>query len=176
VDNLTAALKLSSASSYSIVKYHLHLASKLEILFLSKGNSTNPGPVMRLHGRMVTLAASIMSALAFLLIASPASPDSSKILDLRDQMERKETHCSHTAFLPHFTCSWIAHRGYMVRECSSETADAREGKPSDHLTIFTYDDTGKAYEPLGICKDSKTLEAPAVVIEGNDWQNNYRKN
>jgi hypothetical protein len=105
---------------------------------------------------MVMSAAWIMSALALWLTASPAVPNSSRTVDRRDKIERKETPYSDAARLPaHFTCSWTVHRGYMVCE---------------------YEDTGKAYKHLGIGKDSKTLEGPATIIEGNDWQYNYRKN
>jgi hypothetical protein len=64
----------------------------------------------------------------------------------------------------------------MVRECLSEKADTRGGKPSDGVGILMSNDTGKPYEHSGICKDLKTLEEPTVVVEGNDWQYNYRKN
>lgn len=56
----------------------------------------------------------------------------------------------------------------------SEKADAAKGKPSDHLTIFTYNDASKAYKHLGISKDYKTLEEPTVVIEGNVWHYDYQ--
>jgi hypothetical protein len=101
-------------------------------------------------------AASIMSALALWLMASPAAPNSSKTLDACDKIERKESLYSQAASVPaHFTCSWTANRGYMACE---------------------YNDTSKAYEHLGIRKDSKTLQEPSVIIEGNSWQYNYRKN
>jgi hypothetical protein len=177
VDNLTAALQLSSASFFSIVKYHLHLASELGILFLIAGVSTSPGPVMPLRGRTVMSAASIMSALAILLIASPALPNSLKAVSPRYKIDPAETSCSHAASVSaHSSCSWIAHGGYMVRDCSSEKADARGGKPSEGLAILMSNDAGKPCEHSGICKDLKTPEARAVVVEGNDWQYNYRKN
>lgn len=122
-------------------------------------------------------AASIVSALALLLIASPASPDSSKMLGPHSKIERKETACSHATSVPaHLTCSWIAHRGYIVCKHWSDKAGEREANPPDQLAILTSNDTGKGFDRPGICKDSKTLGNPAVVIEGNDWHYNYRKN
>jgi len=55
----------------------------------------------------------------------------------------------------------------------SEKTDTAEGKPSDHLTIFTYNDAAKTYKHFGISKDYKTLEGPTVIIEGNVWRYNY---
>jgi hypothetical protein len=142
---------------------------------------------MRLHGRARMLAGSMVSVLVFALMASAAGPDSSTSPDPRDKMniwegrwkmqiERKETAYSHAATIPeHFTCSWTADRGYMVCEYLSEKTDAAEGKPSDHLTIFTYNDAGKTYKHLGISKDHTTLEEPTVTIEGNVWHYNYQR-
>jgi hypothetical protein len=111
---------------------------------------------MRSHGRMGMWASSIVSALALGLMASPAGPNASKTLDVRDQIERKETSSGRAATVSaNFTCSWIADRGYMVCE---------------------HNDTGKAYKQFGISKDYKPLEGPATIVEGNAWQDNYRKN
>jgi hypothetical protein len=141
---------------------------------------------MKWHGRASMLAGSIATVLALGLMAGAATPDSTKTPDPLDklniwegrwksQVERKETPYSHAASMPaHFTCSWTADRGYMVCEYLSEKTDAAEGKPSDHLTIFTYNDAGKAYKHLGISKDYKTLEEPTVVIEGNVWHYDYQ--
>jgi hypothetical protein len=100
-------------------------------------------------------AASLMSALALWLMASPAAPNSSTTLDPCDKIQRKETLYSPASVQAHFTCSWTANRGYMVCE---------------------YNDTDKAHKHPGVGKDSKTLEEPSVIIEGNAWQYNYRKN
>jgi len=141
---------------------------------------------MRLHGRTKMLAGSLASVLALGLMASAATPDSPKTTDPRDklniweghwktQVERKETVYGHASSVPaHFTCSWTADRGFMVCEYLSEKIDVDEGKPFDHLTIFTYNDAGKAYKHLGISKDYKTLEEPDVIIEGNVWHYNYQ--
>ena len=111
---------------------------------------------MRSHGRMGIWASLIVSALALWLMASAAAPNVSKRLEPRDQIEHKETSYSPAASVPaHFTCTWIADRGYMVCE---------------------HNDTGKAYKHFGINKDYKSLREPATIIEGNDWQYNYRKN
>ncbi len=140
---------------------------------------------MRLHAHKRILAVSIVCVLALPLIASAATSDSSKTTDPRDQMniwegrwkeqvETKETPYSHAASAPsHITCSWTADRGYMVCEYLSEKLDPAEGRPSDHLTIFTYDDKGKAYKHLGISKDYKTLEE-ATTIEENLWHYTYQ--
>ena len=132
------------------------------------------------------LIGSIVSLSVLGLMASAATTESIKGLDPRDQLniweghwktqvERKETRYSHASSVPaHFTCSWTADRGYMVCEYLSEKIDAAEGKPFDHLTIFTYNDTGKTYKHLGISKDYKTLEEPTVIIEGNRWHYNYQ--
>ncbi len=142
---------------------------------------------MRLHGCATILMGSIMSVLAFGLMASPVTPDPAGTTDPRDKMniwegrwkevvERKETPYGHAASVPsHITCAWTADRGYMVCEYLSEKVDAEEGsKPADHLTIFTYDDKSKAYKHLGISKDYKTLEEPNVIIEGNLWHYTYQ--
>jgi len=138
-----------------------------------------------LNGPIRSLAASILLVLALVLMASAATSDSSKTTDPRDKMniwegrwkeqvETKETPYSHAASVPsHITCSWTADRGYMVCEYLSEKTDPAEGRPSDHLTIFTYDDKGKAYKHLGISKDYKTLEE-ATTIEGNLWHYTYQ--
>jgi hypothetical protein len=141
---------------------------------------------MRLHRRITMLAAWIVSMLALGLMANAAAPTPTGSTDPRDKMniwegrwkevvERKETPYGHAAIIPtHITCSWSADRGYMVCEYLSEKTDADEGKVSDHLTIFTYDDQSKAYKHLGISKDYKTLEEPNVIIEGNRWHYTYQ--
>jgi hypothetical protein len=144
---------------------------------------------MRLQGIGIgikTLSGSIVAVLALGLMATAATPDASKADDPRDklniwagrwqeQVETKETPYSHAASVPsHITCSWTADRGYMVCEYLSEKIDPAEGRPSDHLTIFTYDDQGKTYKHLGISKNYKTLEEPKVVIEGNLWHYTYQ--
>jgi|SRR5579863_4037708 len=142
---------------------------------------------MRSHRRtkIKMLVGSIVSVLALGLLAWAASPAASDISDPRDKMniwegrwneivQRKETPYGHAASVPsHVTCSWSADRGFMVCEYLSEKADPGEGKPSDHLTIFTYNDKDKTYKHLGISKDYKTLEEPDVIIEGNHWHYNY---
>lgn len=140
---------------------------------------------MRLRGCTRVLAGSIVSVLAIGLMAGAATSDPPKTTDPRDKMniwegrwkeqvETKETPYSHAASVPsHITCSWTADRGYMVCEYLSEKIDPQEGRPSDHLTIFMYDDKGKAYKHLGISKDYKTLEE-ATTIEGNRWHYNYQ--
>jgi hypothetical protein len=150
---------------------------------MSKGSSTFSGFS---HKRYIgMLASSILSVLALALMVSAATSDPPKSTDPRDklniwegrwkeQVETKETPYSHAASVPsHITCSWTADRGYMVCEYLSEKADPAEGRPSDHLTIFTYDDKGKAYKHLGISKDYKTLEE-ATTIEGNFWHYTYQ--
>jgi hypothetical protein len=141
---------------------------------------------MRLHGHVRMLTGSIVSLLALGLMASAATPDASKTPDPRDKMniwegrwqeivEHKETPYGHAATVPsHITCAWTADRGYMVCEYLSEKTDPGEGKPSNHLSIFTYNDAGKNYKHLGISKDYKTLEEPTVIIEGNVWHYNYQ--
>jgi len=141
---------------------------------------------MQSQGRTRMLVGSIVAVLALGLAVNAATPDSTKTpnplekLNIwegrwRSQVERKETPYSHAASMPaHFTCSWTADRGYMVCEYLSEKTDAAEGKPSDHLTIFTYNDASKAYKHLGISKDYKTLEEPTVIIEGNVWHYDYQ--
>jgi hypothetical protein len=56
----------------------------------------------------------------------------------------------------------------MVCEYLSE-----EAHPSDHLTIFTYNDKDKTYKHLGISKDYQTLEEVAA-IQGNIWSYLYK--
>jgi len=141
---------------------------------------------MRVHGRTRMVAGSIVSVLALGLMAGAVTSDSSKTTDPRDklniwegrwkeQVETKETPYSHAASVPsHITCSWTADRGYMVCEYLSEKIDPAEGKPSNHLSIFTYNDAGKNYKHLGISKDYKTLEEPTVVIKGNLWHYTYQ--
>ena len=150
---------------------------------MSKASGTFIGFSLNGHKRMLT--GSIAAILALALVASAATPDPPKTIDPRDklniwegrwkeQVETKETPYSHAASVPsHITCSWTADRGYMVCEYLSEKVDPAEGRPSDHLTIFTYDDKGKAYKHLGISKDYKTLEE-ATTIEGNLWHYTYQ--
>jgi len=124
--------------------------------------------------------------LALGLVANAAPPTHTGSPDPRDKMniwvgrwkevvERKETPYGHAATIPfRVTCSWSADRGFMVCEYISENTDADEGKVSDHLTIFTYDDKSETYKHLGISKDHKTLEEPNVIIEGNRWHYTYQ--
>ena len=139
---------------------------------------------MRFHGCTRTLASSIVSVLALGLMACAATSEPPKTSDPRDriniweghwkvQVQRKETPYSHAAMEPFdAVCSWSADRGYMVCEYLSEKKVPGEGKPSDHLSIFTFDDTGKTYKHLGISKNYKTLEEVAT-IDGNVWHYNY---
>jgi hypothetical protein len=139
---------------------------------------------MRMRGRKM-LAGTIVSVLALGLMASAAATSEvSKTPDPHDriniweghwkvQAQRKETPYSHAGSAPFdAVCSWTADRGYMVCEYLSEKTVAGEGKPADHLSIFTYDETGKTYKHLGISKNYKTLEEVAT-IEGNVWHYNY---
>lgn len=91
----------------------------------------------------------------------------------KEVVETKETPYSHAHSLPtHLTCAWTADRGYMVCEYLSEKANPDGSRPSDHLSIFTYDEKSKTYKHLGISKDYKTLEETAT-IDGNRWHYNY---
>lgn len=140
---------------------------------------------MRLHGLSVTLALLISLVTVFGWLAAAVTPPASDGSDPRDRLniwegrwkevvETKETPYSHAASVPsHLTCAWTADRGYMVCEYLSEKVTPGEGKPSDHLSIFTYNDANKVYKHLGISKDYKTLEEPTVVIEGNLWHYTY---
>jgi hypothetical protein len=107
---------------------------------------------MRMRGRKM-LAGSIVSVLALGLMASAAATSEvSKTPDPHDriniweghwkvQAQRKETPYSHAGSAPFdAVCSWTADRGYMVCEYLSEKTVAGEGKPADHLSIFTYDE------------------------------------
>lgn len=92
----------------------------------------------------------------------------------KETVDTKETPYSHAHSVPaHLTCSWSADHGFMVCEFLSETVDPNEGRPSDHLSIFTYDEKGNTYKHLGISKDYKTLEETAT-IDGNLWHYNYQ--
>jgi hypothetical protein len=134
---------------------------------------------MRLRGHTRMLAGSILAALT-LGLASAAISNPPQTTDPRDriniweghwkiQVQRKETPYSHANSVPFdVVCSWTADRGYMVCEYLSDGIDPQEGKVADHLTIFTYNDTDKAYKHLGISKNFKTLEEP-TTIEGNVW-------
>jgi hypothetical protein len=105
---------------------------------------------MRLHGLSRTLALSISLVMVFGGMAAAAIPAASDTSDPRDRMniwegrwkevvETKETPYSHAASVPsHLTCAWTADRGYMVCEYLSEKVAPGQGKPSDHLSIFTY--------------------------------------
>lgn len=128
---------------------------------------------------------SIAAILLFSLMASAAGPPPSNPSDPSDRIniwegrwnevvETKETPYSHAHSTPsHLTCSWTADHGYMVCEYLSEKIDPNEGRPFDHLSIFTYDEKGKAYKHLGISKDYKTLEETAS-IDGNLWHYDYQ--
>lgn len=135
---------------------------------------------MRSSGRTSMMVGSIVSVLALGLMASAATSDPSKTPDPRDriniweghwkvEVQRKETPYSHAAMVQFDVgCSWTSHRGYMVCEYLSDRIDPQEGKVADHLTIFTYNETDKAYKHLGVSKNFKTLEEP-TTIEGNVW-------
>lgn len=139
---------------------------------------------MSLHGRSKMLIGSIMLVMALGLMRSAATAASADTADPHDRMniwegrwnevvETKETPFSHARSVPsHLTCAWTADKGYMVCEYLSEKVDPSEGRPSDHLSIFTYDEKGKTYKHLGISKDYKTLEETAS-IDGNLWHYNY---
>ena len=125
----------------------------------------------------------IFATLALALLAGAAAP-LSKASDPDDRIniwegrwkevvETKETPYSHAHSVPtHLTCGWSADRGFMVCEYLGEKIDPDKGRPSDHLSIFTYDDKSKTYKHLGISKDYKTLEETAT-IDGNLWHYNY---
>jgi hypothetical protein len=91
------------------------------------------------------------------LTAGAATPAASGTPDPRDRnniweghskekeaVQTKLTPYRHAASAPsRGTCAWTADRGYVVCQYlseNSEEVDAREGKPSDHLTIFAYND------------------------------------
>jgi|SRR5215471_10433289 len=130
------------------------------------------------------LSGSTASVLALALMASAATVEPSRTSDPRDriniwqghwkiQTERKETPYSHAASVSfNVDCSWMPNRGYMVCDYLSGSIDPAEGKPANHLTIFTYNDKDKAYKHLGISKDYKTLEE-VTTIEGSLWRYTY---
>ncbi len=135
---------------------------------------------MRLSVRRKMLVGSIASVLALGLMASAATSESSPSPDPRDKMniweghwkiqvQRKETPYSHAASVPFDAkCAWMPNRGYMVCDYVSDKVDPQEGKPANHLTIFTYNDKDNTYKHLGISKDYKPLEE-VTTIEGNVW-------
>ena len=141
---------------------------------------------MRQHRLSRTLVGLILSALALGVIANAANPDAAKAPDPRDKMniwegrwneivQTRQTPYGHAASTPsHVTCSWSPDRGFMVCEYMSEKVAPGQKEPSDHLTIFTYNDADNTYKHLGISKDYKTLEEPNVMIEGNVWHYNYQ--
>lgn len=141
---------------------------------------------MRFHGLIPMWCGSVIPVFALALLANAATPTPTDPTNPQEKMniwvgrwkevvETKETPYGHAHSTPsHVTCDWSADKGYMVCEYLSEKADAAEGKPADHLTIFTYDDKSKAYKHLGISKDYKTLEEPNVIIEGNLWHYTYQ--
>lgn len=130
------------------------------------------------------LAAGIGAVLALGLAASKATASPPRTPDPRDginvweghwkiQSQRKDTAYSHAASVSFDAdCSWMPNRGYMVCDYLSAGVDPAEGKPVNHLTIFTYDDKDKAYKHLGISQDYKTLEE-ATTVDGNLWQYIY---
>lgn len=139
---------------------------------------------MRLSKRMRN---SVARSLIFtFLLASVAAlshastPDPNERMSIwverwHEVVETKGTAISHASSgAAHITCAWSADRGYMVCEYLSEKVDPNEGKRSDHLSIFAYDDKTKAYKHLGISKDYKTLEETPISIDGNLWHYNYQ--
>jgi hypothetical protein len=138
---------------------------------------------MKMSKNFTVLAGTIISLLVLgpTVSGAPSAPSETEAHDRmtiwegywKSQIERKETPYSHAASVPaHFSCSWTADKGYMVCEYLTEKADPGEGRPADHLTIFTYDEKGQTYKHLGISKDYKTLEEVAS-IDGNVWHYNY---
>lgn len=127
--------------------------------------------------RHLTLAAALASVVALSHAATPDPNDRMNIWVGRwlEMVEIKGTAISHASSEPaHLTCAWTADRGYMVCEFLSDIVDPNEGQRSDHLSIFAYDDKGKAYKHLGISKDYKTLEETPISIDGNLWHYNYQ--
>ena len=61
-------------------------------------------------------------------------------------------------------CGWSPDHGYLVCEYKR-----LNGKPGDHLSIFTYDEAAKSFKHLGLSQDYKPLEQVAT-IEGNVWR------
>lgn len=138
---------------------------------------------MQSKRRLAVLAGSLVSVL-LVGLAGAVKSRSAEASDPRDRMniwegrwkevvEKKETPFSHAGSVPaHITCDWTADRGYMVCEYLSEKVDPNEGRPFDHLSIFTYDEKSKTYKHLGISKDYKTLEEVAS-IDGDLWHYTY---
>lgn len=139
---------------------------------------------MRMRRDVKMLTGSIVAILALALTAGAATSGSPNTSDPRDriniweghwkiQSQRKETAYSHAASVSFDAdCSWMPNRGYMVCDYLSASVDPAEGKPANHLTIFTYNDKDKAYKHLGISKDYKTLEE-VTAIDGNLWHYTY---
>jgi hypothetical protein len=140
---------------------------------------------MQWRGHARTLAGLMVPEFALGLTANPATPPASGTPDPRDRInlwaghwkekelvQTKLTPYRHAASAPsHETCAWTADRGSVVCQYLSEKVGAREGKPSDHVTIFACNDAGKNYKHRGISKDYKTLEEVAA-INGNAWHYN----
>jgi hypothetical protein len=60
-------------------------------------------------------------------------------------------------------CGWSPDHGYMV--CEYKRID---GRPSDHLSIFTYNQADRSYRHTGLSQDYKPLEQLAT-INGTLW-------
>jgi hypothetical protein len=135
---------------------------------------------MHLPLSATTWMASIVLTVALGLMAGAAIPGSQESPDPRDKLnmweghwkmrsQRKDTPYTHAVTLEFdVVCKWASSRGYMVCDYLSDGMDPEEGKPSNHLSIFAYNDAEKSYKQLGISKDYKTLEKEAK-IEGDVW-------
>lgn len=91
------------------------------------------------------------------------------------QVQTKETAYGHASSQKgNMACSWSPDHAYMVCEYVGDFADPHKRIESDHLSIFTYNATAKAYKHLGVSTDFKTLEEPAI-IRGNVWTTPYER-
>lgn len=80
------------------------------------------------------------------------------------ETEYKETAYSKAAHAKSdVQCAWSPDHGYMV--CEYKRID---GRPSDHLSIFTYDQADKSYRHTGLSQDYKPLDQ-VTTIDGNRW-------
>ena len=81
-----------------------------------------------------------------------------------DEVQIRETPYSHAAHhRSDVQCGWSPDRGFMVCEYLG-----LDGRRTDHLSIFTYNEAGRSYKHLGISQDYKTLEE-AANVDGNVW-------
>ena len=63
------------------------------------------------------------------------------------------------------SCEWTANRGFLL----CDQMIHHDGRTSNDLSIYTYDDSSRAYQFFGVSRGVSRVRTPGLTIAGRTW-------